>query len=176
MTKKLVSFLLPALVLMFTGFSFQSVNAQTSSSPFSFRAGQSIYIVAFRRVYQPVSGDVSTGNSVGAYQNEYALDAEQKVRKEIVKWRYFRVVDKLSEADFVLLVNSEYSSMEALAIPHEAYRQRFKEKYDMDTLRESAFGRFLAGPLKIPTLSRLSERLIKQFREKVEDVKSSDKK
>ena len=28
-------------------------------------------------------------------------------------------------------------------------------------------GRFLIGPLKLPTLSRLSDRLVKQFREKV---------
>jgi hypothetical protein len=57
--------------------------------------------------------------------------------------------------------------MEGLAIPVDAYRQHFKERYDLDALREAAFGRYVIGPLKIPTLSRLSDRLVKQFREKL---------
>lgn len=43
----------------------------------------------------------------------------------------------------------------------------FKEQFDLDALRNAAFGRYVIGPLKLPTLSRLSDRLVKQFREKV---------
>jgi hypothetical protein len=57
--------------------------------------------------------------------------------------------------------------MEGLAIPAEAYRQHFKEKFDLDALRDAAYGRYLIGPLKLPTLTRLSDRLVKQFQEKV---------
>lgn len=97
----------------------------------------------------------------------YDLDAERKVRKRIEEWRFFSVAEKLSQADFIFLVSLDESSMEGLAIPSEAYRQHFKEKFDLDALREAAFGRYLIGPLKLPTLSRLSDRLVKQFREKL---------
>ena len=129
-----------------------------------------MYIVAYRRAFVNTDSD---NMSRGYYQNELALDVEQKVRMEIEKWKFFRVVDKISEADFILLVNSEYSSMEGLAISQEAYRQYYKEKYDYDNLREAAYSRCLAGPLKLPTLGRLSERLIKDFREKITKEKSA---
>jgi hypothetical protein len=57
--------------------------------------------------------------------------------------------------------------LKGLAIPVEAYRQHFKEKFDLDGLRDAAFGRFMVGPLKLPTLSRLTDRLVKQFQERV---------
>ena len=77
------------------------------------------------------------------------------------------MAEKPSQADFILLVNLDESSIEGLAIPFEAYRRHFKEKFDLDELRDAAFGRFLVGPLKLPTLSRLTDRLVQQFREKV---------
>jgi hypothetical protein len=98
---------------------------------------------------------------------DYDLDAERKVRKRIEQWPYFKVAEKLADADFVFLVHLDESSMEGLAIPIEAYRQHFKENYDLDTLRDAAFGRYLIGPLKLPTVTRLSDRLVKQFREKL---------
>jgi hypothetical protein len=57
--------------------------------------------------------------------------------------------------------------MEALAIPIEAYQRYFKDRFDLDALRNAAFGRYIVGPLKLPTLTRLSDRLVKQFREKL---------
>ena len=141
-------------------------NGQTNPSPSSFRAGQSMYIVAFRLFQFPIIVDEPEGGRQREYIN-YDLDAERKVRKRIEEWHYFRVAEKLSEADFIFLVNLDESSMEGLAIPYKAYRQHFKEKFDLDALREAAFGRYLIGPLKLPTLSRLSDRLVKQFQEKV---------
>jgi hypothetical protein len=132
----------------------------------TFRSGQSLYIVAFRQ-FQLFSPDPS---QCCAAQPEYinnALDVERKVRKQIEEWQYFRVAEKPSEADFIFLVNLDESSIEGLAIPFEAYRLHFKERFDLDALREAAFGRYLIGPLKLPTVTRLSDRLVKQFREKV---------
>jgi hypothetical protein len=125
-----------------------------------------MYIVAFCVIHSPiVLNEVPVGQQ-GEYINT-DLDVERKVRKRIEEWNYFKVAEKLSEADFVFLVNRDDSSMEGLAIPAEAYRQHFKEKFDLDALRDAAYGRYLIGPLKLPTLTRLSDRLVKQFQEKV---------
>ena len=88
-------------------------------------------------------------------------------QKRIEEWQFFKIAEKPSEADFIFLVSLDERSIEGLAIPYDAYRQHFKEKFDLDALRDAAFGRYLIGPLKLPTLSRLSDRLVKQFREKI---------
>ena len=126
-----------------------------------------MYIVAFRQLPLPLIFDPpQTAPTQRDYIN-YDLDAERKVRKRIEEWHYFRVAEKPSDADFIFLVNLDESSIEGLAIPFEAYRRHFKEQFDLDALREAAFGRYLIGPLKLPTLSRLTDRLVKQFREKL---------
>lgn len=154
----------PAFVFLF---AFAAA-AQTPAppQPFSFKSGQSIYIVAFTRAIITVGTD-SEGNG-GSPKDyfDFQLDAEKKVRDEIEKWRFFRVADKPRDADFVFLVSYHYSTMEALAVPFDAYERHFKEKFDLDALRDAAYGRAISGPLKLPTLSRLSSRLIKDFREK----------
>ena len=136
------------------------------SKPSSFRSGQSMYIVAFCVIHSPIILNEAPVGQQGEYINN-DLDTERKVRKRIEEWHYFKVAEKLSEADFVFLVNRDDSSMEGLAIPADAYRQHFKEKFDLDALRDAAYGRYLIGPLKLPTLTRLTDRLVKQFREKV---------
>ena len=125
-----------------------------------------MYIVAFRLFHFPIIVDETDRGRQPEYIN-YDLDAERKVRKRIEEWHYFKVAEKLSQADFIFLVNLDESSIEGLAIPYEAYRRHFKEKFDLDALREAAMGRYLIGPLKLPTLSRLSDRLVQQFREKL---------
>lgn len=127
-----------------------------------------MYIVAFRRMQQPVAVDSVNGGVTHPDYLDDDLDAERKVRKEIEKWQFFRVVDKPSEADFVFLVNLDDSSIEGLALPFEAYRRHFKDKFDLDALRDAAHGRYVAGPLNLPSLSRLSDRLVKRFREMVD--------
>jgi hypothetical protein len=166
--KKLSRLLSPVLVLCFVGLVFTDGRAQAPSSRFAFRTGQSVYIVAFRKAQPPVGID-STGGTVLARTDyfDYDLDAERKVRSKIEDWRFFRIAEKPSEADFVLLVNLDDSSIEGLALPYDAYRQHFKEKFDLDALREAAYGRYLAGPLNLATLSRLTDRLVKEFREQV---------
>ncbi|HYY98019.1 MAG TPA: hypothetical protein VE642_05470 [Pyrinomonadaceae bacterium] len=141
--------------------------ARPAQSPFGFRQGQSVYIVAFTRSLINVGADAE-GNG-GTYRDyfDYQLDAEKKVREKLEDWKFFRVAEKPSEADFVFLVNWDGSAMEGLAIPLEAYNLHFKDKFDLDALRDAAYGRYIAGPLKLPTLSRLSDRLVKQFRERL---------
>ena len=157
----------PAAALAFVFLLAAATAAQTpTQQPFALRQGQSVYIVAFTRALITVGTD-SEGN--GGYPKDFfdfQLDAETKVRNEIEKWKFFRVADKPSAADFVFLVSYHYSTMEALAIPFDAYERHFKEKFDLDALRDAAYGRAISGPLKLPTLSRLSSRLIKDFREK----------
>ena len=160
------SCLAPALAFIIILLAAGSGNGQSSPSTQTFRAGQSIYIVAFRLFQFPIIPDPVHVNRQRDYIN-LDLDAERKVRKRIEEWRFFKVAEKLSEADFIFLVNLDESSIEGLAIPVEGYRQHFKEEFDLDALRESAFGRYLIGPLKIPTVTRLSDRLVKQFQEKV---------
>ena len=158
--------LAPALAFVIIILAANAGNGQPNNSTLTFRSGQSMYIVAFRLIQFPVVLNEVAVNQQPEYIN-YDLDAERKVRKRIEEWQFFKVAEKPSQADFVFLVHLDMSSMEGLAIPLEAYRQHFKEKFDLDALREAASGRYLVGPLKLPTLSRLSDRLVKQFREKV---------
>lgn len=164
------SYLAPALALVIMMLAADPSYGQSNQSPSTFRAGQSMYIVAFRRLQFPLILEEPEPGCPREHINN-DLDVERKVRKRIEEWQYFKVAEKLSQADFIFLVNLDASSMEGLAIPFEAYRQHFKEKFDLDALREAAFGRYLVGPLKLPTLSRLSDRLVKQFREKVTKTK-----
>ena len=174
LTLRRASCLAPALVFVIISLAAcpahsqsNPANSQANSARLTFHSGQSMYIVAFCvNVYYlneaPIDGKREYIN--------YDLAAERKVRKRIEEWNYFKVAEKPSEADFVFLVHLDDSSIEGLAVPIEAYRQHLKENFDLDALREAAFGRYLIGPLKLPTVTRLSDRLVKQFREKLTKV------
>ena len=163
---KRTSYLAPTLAFVIIILAAAPGYGQSNRLPFSFRSGQSMYIVAFRQFQYPyVLSEVPVDGQREYINND--LDAERKIRKRIEEWQFFKVAEKPSEADFIFLVNLDESSIEGLAIPFEAYRRHFKEKFDLDALREAAFGRYLIGPLRLPTLSRLSDRLVKQFREKL---------
>lgn len=140
----------------------------------SFRQGQSLYIVAFTRQLLPITNEA--GEATGRFREYFDtnLDAERKVRKRMEEWRYFRIAEKPSDADFVFLVNLDDSSIEGLVIPFEAYRAHFKEKYDIDALRDAASGRYIAGPLKLATITRLSDRLVKEFRDSMDGRRASN--
>jgi hypothetical protein len=165
MKRKLYFYLAPVLALVVITLAGQQVFGQTTAPAAPLRSGQSMYIVAFSRV-QPLTALDSVNESITRPgYSEYNLDAERKVRKRIEEWGFFRVADKPSDADFVFLVNLDDSSIEGLAIPFEAYRLHFKENFDLDSLRDAAYARYIIGPLKLATISRLSDRLVKQFRE-----------
>ena len=162
------SYLAPVLAFVIIVLAAGHGNGQ-SNPPTSFHSGQSIYIVAFRTYQFPYFlNDPPCAQCDRSIDDiNYDLDAERKVRKRIEEWGFFKIAEKLSDADFIFLVRLDGSSMEALTIPLEAYRRHFKERLDLDALRNAAFGRYVIGPLKLPTLTRLSDRLVKQFREKL---------
>lgn len=147
--------------------SARQASARPAQSPFNFRSGQSVYIVAFTRTLITVGADSDGNGGRLSEYFDYQLDAEKKVREKFEEWKFFRVADKPSDADFVFLVNMDGSAMEGLSLPLDAYNRHFKERFDIDALRDAAYGRYISGPLKLPTLSRLSDRLVKQFREKL---------
>jgi hypothetical protein len=153
----------------------RQVGALPAQSAFNFRSGQSVYIVAFTRSLINVGADSDGNGGRLSEYFDYQLDAEKKVREKFEEWRFFRVADRPSDADFVFLVNMDGSAMEGLALPLDAYTRHFKEKFDIDALRDAAYGRYISGPLKLPTLGRLSDRLVKQFREKIPGSSASSK-
>ena len=158
----------PAAACVFVLLLAAAAAAQApTQQPFNLRQGQSVYIVAFTRTLITVGADSEGGGGVYRDYFDFQLDAEKEVREAFEQWRFFRVADKPSEADFVFLVNFHGSAMEGLAIPFDAYGRHFKDKFDLDALRDASFGRAIAGPLKLPTLGRLSDRLVKDFREKI---------
>jgi hypothetical protein len=149
--------------------TFASASAQGTAHPFRFRSGQPLYIAAFRDTYQVVVDDPSTGGPPARPKENY-LDLEKKVDEQLRKWNYFNIVDRPSSAEVIFLVYIDSSSIEGLAVSPADYRQHFREKFDLDQLRDVAFARATAGPLNISTLSRLCERMIKQLRWKIEGV------
>ena len=161
--------LFAALALLVAAAGSLQASGQTAATPqgTAFRQGQSLYIVAFTRQLVPITDEA--GQATGKFREYFDtnLDAERKVRKRMEEWRYFRIAEKPSDADFVFLVNLDDNSIEGLVVPHQAYQAHYKEKYDIDALRDSAAGRYIAGPLKLATITRLSDRLVKQFRESV---------
>ena len=158
--------ILRALSFLFIILAGHEIYGQATSSPATFRPGQSMYIVAFSRYEYPGFVDQPENGDRRDYVN-LDLDGERKVRKRIEMWTYFKVAEKLSQADFVFLVHLDQGSIEGLAIPLEAYNKHFKEKFDLDELREAAFGRYLIGPLKLATISRLADRLVKQMQQRL---------
>jgi hypothetical protein len=141
-----------------------SLNAQSSEhkakhEPFTFRQGQSVYIAAFHHEESPrqsAFGQIVIGEN---------LAAQGRIRKEFEKWQAFKIVDRLTEADFVFVIYIHDSAAEGLAIAPENYNL-FKEdlyKSDLVSSREAAYGRFLVGPYKIPTLGKISTQLVRKF-------------
>src|SRR5262245_35737139 len=104
------------IIILAAGLSY----AQSKPPALSFHSGQSIYIVAFRTFQYPYFLDETQIDRQRDYIN-YDLDAERKIRKRIEDWTYFKVAEKLSDADFVFLVRLDGSSMEGLAVPFDAY-------------------------------------------------------
>lgn len=143
---------------------------------FTFRAGQAVYVTAFRRANELIYGNSPRNSSRENIERhlyyDHDLGAEKQIRNRIEKWRFFKVVDKASESDFVFLVHVDSNAMEGIVLPRQAYLQ-FREKFsqnariDFELLREEAHQRYLAGPFKISTLGRMSDKLIERFREGV---------
>ena len=86
------SCLAPALAFVVIILAAAQSNAQSNPHPFTFRAGQSMYIVAFRLIQFPLILDEPPLDGQREYIN-YDLDAERKVRKRIEEWQFFEVAE-----------------------------------------------------------------------------------
>jgi len=70
----------------------------------------------------------------------------------------------------VFVVYIHDSAAEGLAIAPENYNQ-FKDdlyKSDLVASRETAYGRYLVGPYKIPTLGKITTALVKKFQAEIQ--------
>lgn len=146
------------------------------ASAFTFQQGQAVYVTAFRRADELIhvnpANNPARGNIERHLYYEHDLAAEKQVRNRIEKWRFFRIVDKASQSDFVFLVHVDSNTLEGIVLPREAYlqlREKFSKdsRIDFELLREEAHQRYLAGPFRISTLGRMSDRLVERFREAV---------
>ena len=96
---------LPAFASLIIILAAHHINGQSNTQPLTFRPGQSMYIVAFRQIQLPLVLDPAEPGPARRELINHDLDAERKVRKRIEDWQYFRVAEKLSDADFIFLVN-----------------------------------------------------------------------
>lgn len=138
------------------GFAGQAIGQEGDES-FSFRRGQKIYINVFHRLHNAAA----LGRGIDlTFTND--LNYEASLRNKFEERQVFKVVEKLSEADFVFLVYVDGSSAEGLAVSSQTYT-KYKEKQDMDTLREAAFGRYLVGPYTFPGRGKVTRALSDKF-------------
>lgn len=138
-----------------------AATAQDVTSPFVFTEGQSVYVAGFQKIEHTKDRPVSP---VAGLNIDSHLPAEQRVRKEFSKRQFYRVVDKVDQADFVFLVYIDSSAAEGLALAPDIY-QKHRGEFDLDTLQNGAYARYVIGPYRILTLGRMSENLVKTFHE-----------
>ena len=140
--------------------SAQTDRGVAGVQPFTFRAGQRVYIAAYQTL------DHVTSRHLSAYPPGKIVDrhlpAELRIRQDFEKARRYTLVNKVSEADFVFLVLIHESAAEGVAVPPRVFT-RYQSNIDIDALREDGYARAIVGPLKVHTLSRLSQRLVRAF-------------
>ena len=153
------------MLLMLVGHVALACEGQSASQAFNFRKGQAVYISAFRRERAGYNPDYP--NSIIGYICNNDIGYEGKIREEFGKLQYFKVVDKVSDAEFVFLVNIEYNSAEGFSLSTGKYTEwkdkSDKEKSDIDALRETSYKGALVGPFKLPTTGKISSQLAKKF-------------
>ncbi len=137
-------------------------NDQKPAASFTFRSGQSVYIAGYYNIAQAVirsSDPAFRANLINRHP-----PVEQRVGKEFEERRVYKVVEKVSEADFVFLVFIDGNMAEGLALAPEKYNQ-YRSELDLDALRKAAYVRSTAGPYRIPTLGKISDHLVRKFSE-----------
>jgi len=163
MYKRILYFVVFILASASVGVHAQSNDQKTAAVPFTFRSGQSVYIAGYYNIAQAVirsSDPAFRSNLISRHP-----PVEQRVRKELEERRGYKVVEKVSEADFVFLVFIDGNMAEGLVLPLEKYNQ-YPDKIGIGALREIAYARSVAGPFRINTLGKISDRLVEAFHEK----------
>lgn len=133
-------------------------NQENALRPATSRPGQPIYIAAYHRNRYVLRND---------------LEFETHLKKEFDKMRTFKVTDKLSEAEVVFLAYLEKGTAEGYVLAPGKYTE-FKRQldpvtgqFDLDALREAAYGRYVAGHFKFASVRRISNHLVKKFHEAI---------
>lgn len=144
------------VVLILLGFAEQGMG-QEAGEPFNFRRGQAVYINVSHRLHNAAA----LGRGID-YTFTNDLNYEASLRKKFEERQVFKVVEKLSEADFVFLVHVDGSSAEGFAVSPQTYT-KYKEKQDVDALREAAFGRYLVGPYTFSGRGKVARALSDKF-------------
>lgn len=157
----------PIVVLLFAaifapaGLIAQNGAAQKPDSSFTFRQGQTVYITAYHTIEHAASGRglnvIPALHSVDSH-----LPAELQVRKDFEKRKVYKLMNKASDADFVFLVIIHDSAAEGLALAPAVFAE-YRNPLNIEALREAAYARTTAGPLKIHNLGRISDHLVKKF-------------
>ena len=156
------------LALALVAFAGQDGARQPADRSFTFRPGQPVYIAAFHRVHEP---GLYPSGARDRYVLRNDVEFEAHLRKEFEKKRAFKVADKLSEAELVFLAYREDDAAEAYSLAPDKYIEWKNQldpatgQFDLDDLREEAYGRYVAGHFKLPTSGRISNRLVKKFHE-----------
>ena len=159
------------VLLSATPFTGQDRARRTGEQSFVIRRGQSVYIAAYHRVH-----DVAPHHTTAAdhYLMRNDLEFEAHIRSEFQKQKAFRVADKLSDAEFVFMVYREDHAAEAYVLAPDKYlelsallEQSAQGGFDLHSLREAAYGRYLSGHVRLPTHGRMSGRLVKEFHKTV---------
>ena len=159
MIKQKLSAITLLLALAPITFASEAGERKSASQPFTFRRGQAVYIAAFHPIHNIAHYPAS---SVAASPFIDDLDFEARLKKEFEKKLVFKVASKLSEADFVFLAYIDESAAEGFTLAPQKYSE-FKNKLDLDAIREAAYGSYVVGPFRIPTLGKISNRLVEKF-------------
>src|SRR6266576_3337295 len=88
MDRKLCAGLVPVLALFCISLAAVRADGQTAPAGFSFHAGQSMYIVAFRRYHTQVVVDPGRGAVATSENINLELGAARKVRIRIEEWQF----------------------------------------------------------------------------------------
>ena len=168
MTKRLIAAMSLMLLMLEVPVALAG-EGQSARRAFSFHKGQTVYVSAFSRGrtgYDPYYPN----NSVGYICNN-ELGHEGKLREEFEKLQYFKIVNKVSEAEFVFLVHVQFNAAEGFSLSTDKYNQwkdkSDKEKVDIDMLREDSYRGAMVGPFKIPTTAKLCSQLARKFHTEV---------
>ncbi len=163
MYKRKFYFVVFVVVSASFGIHAQSNDQKLAAAAFTFRSGQSVYIAGYYNIAHAVvssSDPAFRSNLINRHQ-----PVEQRVRKEFEERRVYKVVEKVSDADFVFLVFIDGNVADGLALAPKKYLQ-YPNKIGIEVLRETAYARSAVGPFKIHTLGKISDRLVEAFHKK----------
>lgn len=92
-------------------------DGQSADRTFNFHKGQTVYISAFSR--SRIGYDPDYPNTSVAYICNNEIGHEGKLREEFQKLQYFRIAERVSDAEYVFLVYVEFNAAEGFSLSVE---------------------------------------------------------